>query len=60
MAITVNASRCPQNHRCPLLSVCPAEAITQERYGLPVIDKTKCAECGICTTGCPMGAVKMN
>ena len=38
MALTVDNLRCPQNHRCPLLTVCPVGAITQSGFGLPVID----------------------
>jgi Fe-S-cluster-containing hydrogenase component 2 len=57
MALTINKARCPQNHRCPMLRVCPVGAISQDGYGLPVIDDTKCTECGKCTRYCPMGAV---
>lgn len=57
MALTISAQKCPQNHRCPLLSVCPVDAISQNGYGLPVIDKTKCIECGKCTRYCGMQAV---
>lgn len=41
MALTVDNLRCPQNHRCPLLTVCPVGAITQSGFGLPVIDPEK-------------------
>lgn len=58
MAITINPTICPQNHRCPLLRECPEGAITQDGYdGLPVIDETKCTECGICLQACAIGAV---
>ena len=57
MALTIDAARCPQNHRCPLLTVCPVDAISQQGYGLPVIDAQKCIECGKCTKSCGMGAV---
>jgi Fe-S-cluster-containing hydrogenase component 2 len=57
MALTISKLHCPQNHRCPMLSVCPVEAITQNGYGLPVIDEEKCIECGKCTRFCPKGAV---
>ncbi|MFR6635328.1 MAG: 4Fe-4S binding protein [Alistipes onderdonkii] len=49
MALTVDNLRCPQNHRCPLLTVCPVGAITQSGFGLPVIDPEKCIECGKCS-----------
>lgn len=57
MALTIDATRCPQNHRCPLLTVCPVQAITQQGHGLPVIDAQKCIECGKCMKFCGMGAI---
>lgn len=57
MALEISKSHCPQNHRCPMLSVCPVGAISQNGNGLPVIDEEKCTECGKCTRYCPMGAV---
>lgn len=59
MAVIVNEARCPQNHRCPLLSICPAQAIMQDGYGLPYIDETKCTDCGKCTRYCGTGAIEM-
>lgn len=56
MNLTVNADRCPQNHRCPAINVCPVDAITQDGYGLPKIDPDKCISCMKCTSYCPMGA----
>jgi ferredoxin len=32
-------------------------AISQNNYGLPVIDETLCIECGKCIKYCPMRAV---
>jgi ferredoxin len=58
MSYLINESKCPQNHRCPLLRVCPADAILQDGFGLPVIDKTKCTECGKCARFCPTGAIQ--
>lgn len=29
MAISVDLKRCPQNHHCPALKVCPVNALTQ-------------------------------
>lgn len=57
MAYTISARSCPQNHRCPLIPVCPVGAISQEGFGLPVIDEDLCIECGKCATTCPMKAV---
>ncbi len=58
MAISIISNRCPQNHRCPLLFVCPADAITQNGIELPKIDKSKCTDCGKCIRFCAMGAVQ--
>ena len=57
MALTIDAARCPQNHRCPIIAVCKVGAITQQAYGLPVIDAEKCIECGKCVRYCGMQAV---
>lgn len=57
MALKVNQSLCPQNHRCPMIPLCPVGAISQEGYGLPKIDKEKCIECGRCARICGMSAV---
>lgn len=52
MPIVVDKDRCPQNHRCPLIALCPRQAISQERFGLPQIDAEKCIECGKCVHTC--------
>jgi Fe-S-cluster-containing hydrogenase component 2 len=57
MSYIVSKRLCPQNHRCPIIRVCPAGAIIQSGYGLPIIDKSKCTECGKCAKYCPTRAV---
>lgn len=57
MMITIDKNRCPQNHRCPLLNICPVGAIAQNGNGLPKIDEEKCFEFGKCVEFCGMGAV---
>ena len=57
MPIVIDAKRCPQNHRCPMIPYCPVGAISQDRSGLPVIDAEKCIECGKCVKICAMKAV---
>lgn len=57
MPLVVDKNRCPQNHRCPLLKLCPAGAISQEGYGLPIIDVEKCIKCGKCVKHCGMNAI---
>ena len=57
MQLTINKDKCPQNHRCPSIAVCPKGAITQEDiYSLPVVDAEKCILCGKCIQFCPKGA----
>ncbi len=57
MALTIDAGRCPQNHRCPMIPICPVGAIKQENYELPIIDAEKCIECGKCVKICGRQAV---
>lgn len=58
MNITVNKNRCPQNHSCPAVRVCPTGAIKQNGYGLPTIDQDKCIKCKKCIMFCPMRAIQ--
>ncbi len=55
--MNVIARRCPQNHPCPLVRMCPVGAISQSGFRAPVIDDKKCIECGLCTVSCAYGAV---
>ena len=57
MALTVDNLRCPQNHRFPLLTICPVVAITRSGFGLPVIDPKKFIECGKCVGHCGKQAI---
>ncbi len=56
-ALTVKKSRCPQNHPCPSVKVCPVGALSQKGFGAPVIDQSKCIKCGKCTKSCPLKAL---
>ncbi len=49
--------RCPQNHACPAVNVCPVGALTQEAHKAPVIDEAKCIKCGKCSNFCPKKAL---
>jgi len=55
----VNPLKCPQNHPCPAVRVCPAKAISQKGNGLPEIDSAKCLNCQECVYFCPMGAISI-
>jgi Fe-S-cluster-containing hydrogenase component 2 len=54
--IHVIAERCPQDHPCPNVKICPVGAISQDRFQAPEIDKEKCIECGECVSYCPYQA----
>ena len=57
--IRVNRNRCPENHPCPSVRVCPVEALKQVRYSAPTADMDKCIKCGKCVRYCPMGAISL-
>ena len=57
MKLIVNKDKCPQNHRCPSIAVCPKGAITQKNnFSLPVIDESLCVLCEKCAKFCPKNA----
>ncbi len=49
--------RCPQNHPCPCVRICPVEALNQNGHNAPEIDRDRCIECGACTEFCPYQAI---
>lgn len=55
--LVVKTARCPQNHPCPSVKVCPAGALTQKGFRAPDVDLEKCIQCGKCSNFCPMGAL---
>ena len=58
--IRVNKKRCPENHPCPSVRVCPVEALSQVRFAAPTADMEKCIKCGKCVRYCPMGAITLS
>ena len=58
--LLVLTNRCPQNHPCPAVRVCPVKALTQEFNRAPVVDAEKCILCGKCSKYCPMGALVLD
>ena len=56
--ITIDKNKCPQNHRCPSIDVCPVGAISQNEFELPVINQELCVECGKCIKFCPRKAIQ--
>jgi Fe-S-cluster-containing hydrogenase component 2 len=59
MAIRAVKHRCPQNHPCPSVRVCPVGALKQNGFDAPTVDEAKCTNCGKCARFCPMGALVM-
>jgi len=56
-SLVVKTSRCPQNHPCPSVKVCPVGALSQKGYQAPAVDMDKCIKCGKCVKFCPMRAL---
>jgi Fe-S-cluster-containing hydrogenase component 2 len=57
MTLAVKINRCPQNHPCPSVKVCPVGALSQQGFKAPVVDMAKCIKCGKCVKFCPMRAL---
>lgn len=57
MEISVQKNRCPQNHSCPSIRVCPVGALEQNGFDAPVVNEDKCIKCNKCVQYCPMGAI---
>lgn len=57
--LTVSKTRCPQNHPCPAVRVCPVGALSQKGFSAPTVDDDKCVRCGKCVRFCPMRALKL-
>lgn len=55
--IKIEASKCPQDHPCPLVKICPVGAISQDGFSAPKIDQEKCIACGKCVATCPYQAM---
>lgn len=55
--LVVKTNRCPQNHPCPSVRVCPVGALKQQGYHAPSVDLNACIRCGKCVRSCPMGAL---
>jgi len=58
--LIVNKQRCPQNHPCPAVQICPVGALTQKGYAAPTVDKDSCISCGKCVKYCPMRALSLS
>ena len=57
MKLVIIKERCPQNHPCPSVKVCPVGALKQKNFDAPEVDDETCVRCGKCVKTCPMGAL---
>ncbi len=55
--LNVVIERCPKNHACPAIPVCPVGAISQDGFNAPSINEEKCIKCGKCANFCPKKAL---
>lgn len=55
--LIVVKERCPKNHPCPAIKVCPVNALQQKDYDAPTVNYDKCIACGKCSNFCPMNAL---
>lgn len=55
--LVVLKNRCPQNHACPSMRVCPTGALKQQGFAAPTVDDEKCIKCGKCVRFCPRVAL---
>lgn len=55
--LSIIKDKCPQNHSCPAVKVCPVGALSQTDHNAPVIDYEKCIRCGKCSSFCPKKAL---
>lgn len=53
LKLVVKTDKCPQNHPCPSVRVCPTAALSQKGYSAPVVDLEKCIKCSKCVKFCP-------
>ncbi|HIZ56166.1 MAG TPA: 4Fe-4S binding protein [Firmicutes bacterium] len=56
-SVKINRQKCPQNHPCPSVKICPAGALSQDGFQAPDVDPEKCIGCGKCVRFCPKQAL---
>ncbi len=58
--LKVIVGRCPQNHKCPSVSICPVGALEQDGFNAPTVNQEKCIRCGKCAKFCPKQALVLD
>lgn len=57
LKLAIKTNKCPQNHPCPSVRVCPSDALSQKGFSAPAVELEKCIKCGKCVKFCPKGAL---
>lgn len=57
--LIVIKDKCPQNHPCPSVAICPVGALKQRGFDAPTVDLDACIRCGKCTNFCPRRALAL-
>jgi len=57
--LVVIKEKCPQNHPCPSVHICPVGALKQRGFHAPTVDFDACIRCGKCIKFCPRKALKL-
>ena len=55
--LVVIREKCPQNHKCPSVQVCPVDALVQDGNKAPTVMEELCIKCGKCVEFCPRKAL---
>lgn len=56
-SISVIKDRCPQNHACPSVRVCPVGALSQKGFQAPIVNSGICIKCSKCVHFCAQNAL---
>lgn len=56
MKVKVNKDKCPKNHPCSAVEICPNKAISQEGFNAPLVDEKNVSGCGKCVRMCDKSA----
>ncbi len=51
--LCIRKDKCPKNHQCKAVNICPVTALSQKEGEAPEVDETKCIACGKCIALCP-------
>ncbi len=55
MEILLITENCTLDHSCTAVKRCPGQALIQEAFNAPTIEKERCIICGRCVNACSKG-----